>query len=40
VVSNTEEENGHALDQMRAVLKADITRSDALNLDEILRSAT
>src|SRR6266850_1905724 len=40
VVSNTEEDNRHALEQMRKVLKADITASDSLDLDEILRRST
>jgi len=39
VVSNTEEENQHALRQIRMVLKADTTPSDALNLREIIRSS-
>lgn len=33
VASNTAEENQHALEQMRKVLKADITTSDRLDLD-------
>ncbi|HUR80452.1 MAG TPA: cysteine hydrolase [Thermoanaerobaculia bacterium] len=33
VVSNTVEENQHALDQMRKVLKADITESSELDLE-------
>ena len=37
VVSNTEEENRHALEQTQKVLKADITASESLDLDEILR---
>ena len=37
VVSNTEEENRHALEQMQKVLKADVTPSESLDLDEILR---
>jgi nicotinamidase-related amidase len=40
VVSNTEEDNRHALEQMRKVLKADITASDSLDLDKILRWST
>ncbi|GAC1428681.1 MAG: cysteine hydrolase [Thermoanaerobaculia bacterium] len=36
-VSNTEEENRHALEQMKSVLKADITPSAELDLDEIRR---
>lgn len=36
VVSNTVEENRHALDQMQKVLKADITESAALDLDALL----
>ena len=39
VVSNTAEENEHALSQIRTVLKADTTPSDALNLKEIIRSS-
>jgi nicotinamidase-related amidase len=35
VVSNTPDENQHALDQMRTVLKADITASTDLDLPEI-----
>jgi len=35
VVSNTEAENRHALEQMRKVLKADITSSTDLDLQEI-----
>ena len=35
VVSNTEEENQHALEQMETVLKADVTVSSELNLDAI-----
>jgi nicotinamidase-related amidase len=37
VVSNTEDENRHALEQMQKVLKADITPSESLDLDEILQ---
>jgi len=37
VVSNTDGENQHALEQMQKVLKADITPSGFLDLDEILR---
>jgi nicotinamidase-related amidase len=37
VASNTEEENRHALEQMRKVLKADITPATELDLDEISR---
>lgn len=40
VVSNTEEDNRHALEQMQKVLKADIIASDSLDLDEILRRST
>lgn len=36
VVSNTPEENRHALEQMRAVLKADITDSTELDLRALL----
>jgi nicotinamidase-related amidase len=38
VVSNTVDENRHALDQMRKVLKADITESPALDLDRLRRA--
>jgi len=37
VVSNTDGENQHALEQMQKVLKADITPSGFPDLDEILR---
>ena len=40
VVSNTVEENQHALEQMRKVLKADITESHELDLDRIRKSST
>jgi nicotinamidase-related amidase len=36
VASNTEEENRHALNQMRAVLKADTRKSPELELNDIL----
>jgi nicotinamidase-related amidase len=36
-VSNTREENDYALTQMRTVLKADITPSDALDLESLAR---
>jgi nicotinamidase-related amidase len=36
-VSNTVEENEHALEQMRVVLKADITESAKLDLESLLR---
>jgi nicotinamidase-related amidase len=36
VASNTEEENRHALDQMRKVLKADIRPSDELDLSALI----
>jgi len=36
VASNTAEENGHALEQMRKVLKADVTASTELDLESIL----
>ena len=39
VVSNTEDENRHALEQMQKVLKADTTPSESLDLDEILRQS-
>jgi len=39
VVSNTADENRHALDQMRKVLKADITASTELDLDALRRSS-
>jgi nicotinamidase-related amidase len=35
--SNTEEENRHAIEQMREVLKADVTRSDQIDLQKLLR---
>jgi hypothetical protein len=37
VVSNTEEENRLALDQMAKVLKADVRPSDELDLTELNR---
>ena len=37
VVSNTPEENEHAFEQMRSVLKADTRRSDAIDFSETLR---
>jgi len=37
VASNTEEENDHALEQMRKFLKADIRPSDELRLEELGR---
>jgi nicotinamidase-related amidase len=40
VISNTEEENANALDQIRKVLKADITPSTELDLEAIRRDAT
>ena len=39
VVSNTVEENQHALEQMRKVLKADITESHELDLDRIRKAS-
>jgi nicotinamidase-related amidase len=39
VVSNTQAENQHALDQMRKVLKADITESHGLDLDRIRKES-
>jgi nicotinamidase-related amidase len=39
VVSNTVSENQHALEQMRKVLKADITESPELDLDRIRRGS-
>jgi nicotinamidase-related amidase len=36
VISNTPEENEHALEQMRTILKADITESTALDLETLL----
>lgn len=36
VASNTEEDNRHALEQMRTVLKADITESTGLDLRKVL----
>jgi nicotinamidase-related amidase len=35
--SNTEAENRHAIEQMRVVLKADVTLSDRLDLDKLRR---
>jgi nicotinamidase-related amidase len=40
VVSNTVGENQHALDQMRKVLKADITESTGLDLDGMRKSSS
>jgi nicotinamidase-related amidase len=40
VASNTEEENRHALDEMRRVLKAEIRPSDELDLEALKHSAT
>lgn len=37
VASNTEEENRHAVDEMRKVLKADVRPSAALDLEALLR---
>jgi nicotinamidase-related amidase len=37
VASNTEDENRHALEQMKQVLKADITPSDRLDLEALKR---
>ena len=39
VVSNSEEENHHALEQMKGVLKADITPSTSLELEGLLRKS-
>ena len=39
VVSNTPDENRHALDQMRVVLKADVTESTELDLARILKKS-
>ncbi|MDQ3821134.1 MAG: cysteine hydrolase [Acidobacteriota bacterium] len=39
VASNTEEENDHALQLMEKVLKADTTRSDELDLEELKQTA-
>jgi nicotinamidase-related amidase len=36
VISNTPEENEHALKQMRTILKADITESMAIDLEKLL----
>src|SRR5687767_4709520 len=36
VISNTEEENRHALEQMRAILKADVSESTALDLEHLI----
>jgi nicotinamidase-related amidase len=38
-VSNTPDENRYALDQMRTILKADVTPSDALDLEAIVQAA-
>jgi nicotinamidase-related amidase len=35
IVSNTEEENAYAINQMRTILKADVTPSDRLDLDAL-----
>lgn len=35
VISNTEEENHHALEQMRTILKADVSESTALDLERL-----
>jgi nicotinamidase-related amidase len=40
VASNTPEENRHALDQMRTVLKAEITESTELDLLKVLEDST
>jgi nicotinamidase-related amidase len=39
-VSNTPEENAHALEQIARVLKADVTPSTGLDLEALLRGAT
>jgi nicotinamidase-related amidase len=39
-VSNTPEENRHALEQIQTVLKGDVTSSDALDLDALVRAAS
>jgi nicotinamidase-related amidase len=39
-VSNTPDENRHALDQIRTVLKGDLTSSEALDLDALVRAAS
>jgi nicotinamidase-related amidase len=39
VASNTVDENRHALDQMRRILKADITESSELDLDRMRNAA-
>ncbi|MFZ2490901.1 MAG: isochorismatase family cysteine hydrolase [Thermoanaerobaculia bacterium] len=39
IASNTEEDNRHALEQMRTVLKADITESTELDLHRLLESS-
>lgn len=36
VISNTPEENEHALEQIRTILKADITESGSLDLEKLL----
>jgi len=38
VASNTPEENGHALEQMRSVLKADTTESRELDLSSLVKA--
>lgn len=40
VASNTDEDNRHALEQMRTVLKADITESTELDLDRLRLSSS
>jgi nicotinamidase-related amidase len=39
VISNTEEENRGALEQMRTILKADISESSALDLGQLVAQA-
>jgi nicotinamidase-related amidase len=39
VVSNTDEENQHALDQIQKVLKADVTPSTSLDLTKMLSTS-
>jgi len=40
VISNTEEENRHALEQMRAILKADVSESGELDLQRLVAKAS
>jgi nicotinamidase-related amidase len=40
VISNTPEENRHALDQIASILKADITESTAIDLEKLVKGTT